>query len=335
MEPANRRPATAAGSMPLPATTTVRGEQAAASSRQPGPSGVGATYAAVLAVNAAPSQPSVTLKPKAMDSETSESGVSMETSNRLISNDMSGLLSNMPDSTIHNAQVTNACLPAGQRPNKTPIFISGFTDTRAFLACFREFCPGGMIAQLKSEKLMVIPTTADEFRALVRALRSLDGKDVVSFHTFTLPEVHCARLLVKNLGRGMPESVASEELESANICFQGVTQLRSGRRDRDTAKDYPPNPTSLCQWRACLTCSTGNHSPNSAVCECRWYRTWLQKDRCKASAASASATRSATADTHLGASLVGLHLSGGCSTPRGLPVCCGCGETSQRATVAV
>jgi len=122
-EPGNRRPATGAGSMPLPATTIVTGEQAAASSRQPGPSGVGATYAAVLAANAAPSQPSGTLKPTAMDSEPSESGVSMETSNRRISNDMSGPLSGMPDVTTPNAQVTNACLPAGQRPNKTPIFI--------------------------------------------------------------------------------------------------------------------------------------------------------------------------------------------------------------------
>jgi len=67
-EPANRRPATGAGSTPLPATIAVTGEQAAASSRQPGPSGVGATYAAVLAANAAPSQPSGTLKPTAMDS---------------------------------------------------------------------------------------------------------------------------------------------------------------------------------------------------------------------------------------------------------------------------
>ena len=34
------------------------------------------------------------------------------------------------------------------------------------------------------------------------------------FHTFTLPEDRCALLLVKNLGRGKPESVAREELET-------------------------------------------------------------------------------------------------------------------------
>ena len=102
------------------------------------------------------------------------------------------------------------------------------------------------------------------------ALRSLDGKDGVSFHTFTFPEDRCARLLVKNLGTGMPESVAREDLESLNICVQGVTQLRSGRRDPDPAKDRPPTPTSLCQWRADLSCPRCAQSPSSAVCECRW-----------------------------------------------------------------
>ena len=223
-EPANRCPAIGAGSTPLPVTTAATGEQAAASSRQPGSSGVGATYAAVLAANAAPSLPSGTLKPTAMDS--SESGVSSETPNRRMS-DMSGPLSGMPNGTTTNAQVANACLPAGQRPNKTPIFITGAKDTLAFLAWLRASCPGGLMAQLKSEKLMVVPSTADGFRAAVSALRSLDGKDGVSFHIFTLPEDRCARLLVKNLGRGMPESVVREELESLNICVQGVTQLRS------------------------------------------------------------------------------------------------------------
>jgi len=50
------------------------------------------------------------------------------------------------------------------------------------------------------------------------------------------------RLLVKNLGRGMPESVVREKLESLGIHVQGVTQLRSGRRDQDPAKDLPPTP---------------------------------------------------------------------------------------------
>jgi hypothetical protein len=60
----------------------------------------------------------------------------------------------------------------------------------------------------------------------------------VSFHT-SLPEERCVRLLVKNLGKGMPESVVREELEALNIRVQGVTQLRSGRRDQDPSKDRP------------------------------------------------------------------------------------------------
>ena len=44
----------------------------------------------------------------------------------------------------------------------------------------------------------------------------------VSFHTFPLPEDRCLRLLVKNLGKGMPVSVVREELETLNIHVQAV-----------------------------------------------------------------------------------------------------------------
>ena len=88
----------------------------------------------------------------------------------------------------------------------------------------------------------MVPATADGFTAAVSALRSLDGKNGVSFHTYSLPENRCVRLLIKNLGRRMPESVVLEELKSLDIHAQGVMQLRSGRRDQDPAKDRPPNP---------------------------------------------------------------------------------------------
>jgi len=133
-ELANRRPAPGVGSMLLLATTAVTGEQAAASSRQTEPSGLGATYGAVLYPNAAPSQPIGTLKPTSMDSEPSETGVSVESSKRRMSNDMSGPLSRMRDGTTHKAHVTYACLKAGQLHNEAPNFISGVTDTLAFLA---------------------------------------------------------------------------------------------------------------------------------------------------------------------------------------------------------
>ena len=124
------------------------------------------------------------------------------------------------------------------------------------------------MTQLKNGRLMVFPSTADGFQAAVSAVRSLDGKEGVSFHTFTLPEDRCVMLLVKNLGRGMPESVVREELESLSIRVHGVTQLRSGCRDQDHAKDYPTTPTSLYQWREDPRCPSCDHSPNSAACEC-------------------------------------------------------------------
>ena len=97
------------------------------------------------------------------------------------------------------------------------MFITDVRDTRSFLAWLRASCPGDLTAQLKGEKLMVGPSTADGFRAVVSALRSLDGREGVSFHTFTLREDRCVQLLVKNVGRSMPESVVLEELESLYI----------------------------------------------------------------------------------------------------------------------
>jgi len=91
------------------------------------------------------------------------------------------------------------------------------------------------------------------------------GGEGVSFHTFTLPEDRCLQLLVKNLGRGMPESVVQEEVESLGILVQGITQLRSGRRDKHPTKDRPPTPTSFYQWREGLRCPGCDQSPNCAA----------------------------------------------------------------------
>ena len=164
---------------------------------------------------------------------------------------------------------------------------------------------------------MVVSSTANGFRAAVSALRSIDGEECVSFHTFTLPEDRCARLLVMNLGRGMPESAVREELETLGIHVQGVTQLRSGRRGQDPNKDRLSTPTSSYRWHEGLRCPGCAQSPNSAACECRWSRTWLQRAQCNASAASASDTRSETAVTRLGASRVGAPTCPVGAQPRG------------------
>ena len=64
----------------------------------------------------------------------------------------------------------------------------------------------------------------------------------MTFHTFSLPENRCVRLLIKDLGRRMPESAVREELQSLGIQVQEVMQLRSGSRDQDPSKDRPLTP---------------------------------------------------------------------------------------------
>jgi hypothetical protein len=224
-EPASRRPAADVESV------LTADEQAASSGRQLGPPEGAATNAAVAAGPVAPQQPGGQLKPPAKGLDSFKPADSSESALGRTSNDVSGPLCSMPVVTTDPAQSVNTCLPAGERPNKKPIFISCVGDTRAFLACLRSSCPTELTAQLKADRLIVVPATANGFRAAVSALRSLEGKDGVSFHNFSLPEDRSVRLLIKNLGRRMPESAVREELESLGIHVQEVTQLRSGRRD--------------------------------------------------------------------------------------------------------
>jgi hypothetical protein len=85
-------------------------------------------------------------------------------------------MSDTPDGAKLNAQVANTCLLARKRPNKTPIFISGVRDTCAFLSWLRASYPCDLTAQLKSE-MMVVPSTADAFRAAASVLRySMGGR---------------------------------------------------------------------------------------------------------------------------------------------------------------
>jgi hypothetical protein len=110
---------------------------------------------------------------------------------------------------------------------------------------------------------MIVPGNADGFRATVGALRSLDVSKGVTFHTFCLPEDRCVRLLVKYLGRQMPESFVRKELEALVIRVQGVMQLLSGRRDQDATRDGPPHST--CRWLEAQRCRRCDPSLNSAA----------------------------------------------------------------------
>jgi hypothetical protein len=50
------------------------------------------------------------------------------------------------------------------------------------------------------------------------------------------------RLLLKNLGKRMPETEIREELEALHVQVQAVMQLRSRRRDQDAEKERPITP---------------------------------------------------------------------------------------------
>jgi hypothetical protein len=111
----------------------------------------------------------------------------------------------------------------------------------------------------------------DNFRAAITALRSLDVSKGVNFNTFSLPEDRCVRLLIKNLGRGMPETVVREELEALGICVRGVLQLRSGRRDQDPEKDRPATPHFI------VTMARGpDVSSVRAITQLRWLRNTVE-----------------------------------------------------------
>jgi hypothetical protein len=89
-----------------------------------------------------------------------------------VSGPLSGMLAG---TTPETPKETTTVIPAGESHNKTPIYDSGVTDTRAFLAWLRELCPSGLSAHMRGEFLMLVSKTAHSFRATVSALRSLNG----------------------------------------------------------------------------------------------------------------------------------------------------------------
>jgi hypothetical protein len=151
-------------------------------------------------------------------------------------------INNNQSGTLTIAQVEKRVPPPGERRNKTPIYVSGVRNTRKFLEWIRAKTASKLLAQVKGEILMLVPETADGFRATTGALRSLGEGKGVSFHTFSLPEDRCVRLLLKNLGKRMPEAEIKEVLEVLHVSVHAVMQLRSNRRDQDPEKDRPLTP---------------------------------------------------------------------------------------------
>jgi hypothetical protein len=86
------------------------------------------------------------------------------------------------------------------------VYVSGVKKPRSFLEWVRTKYATELVAQMKGEYVMLVLETADGFRATIGALRSLGEGEGVSFHTFSLPKDRCVRLLLKNLGKRMPEA---------------------------------------------------------------------------------------------------------------------------------
>jgi hypothetical protein len=172
---------------------------------------------------------------------------------------------------------------------------------------------------------MLVPRTTDGFRVTGGELRSLDGSKGVCFHTYLLEDL-CVCLLVKNLGRHMPEDIVREELENLDIRVQGVLRLRSGCRDQEAAKARPLTPhfivsvargpevakvrslTELCGLRVTVETYIAPKGPLQCKC-CQLFGHTQQYcsyvPRCVAGGEA--------------------HSSGECSTSQHQLNCCGCG----------
>jgi hypothetical protein len=122
------------------------------------------------------------------------------------------------------------------------VYVSGVRNPRKFLEWIRANSASKILAQMKVKIVMLVPETPDGFQDTIGALRSLEVGNDMSFHSFSRPEDRCVCLLLKNLGKRMPEAEIREELEALCINVQAIMQLRSKRLDQDPEKDRPLTP---------------------------------------------------------------------------------------------
>lgn len=82
----------------------------------------------------------------------------------------------------------------------------------------------------------------------------------MGFNTFSLLEDRCVRLLVRNLGKRMPESVSREDLESLYVPVQGSCSSDPAAATRTPPKTVLPSH----QWREDMRRPRSEPSPSSA-----------------------------------------------------------------------
>jgi hypothetical protein len=86
---------------------------------------------------------------------------------------------------------------------------------------------------------MLVSRTAEGIKASVNALRFPDVREGVTFHTFALPEERCLRLLVRNLGRRMPEGRgARKSLHQSKVST--AAGIRPPREENIQHSPYDP-----------------------------------------------------------------------------------------------
>jgi hypothetical protein len=146
----------------------------------------------------------------------------------------------------------------------------------------------------------------------------------VTFHTFSLPKDRCVRLVVRNLGRRMPEGIVKGEIDNLRIRVQAVLQLRSGHRGQETSNALTPHfivsvarganvarlrsLTELCGLRASVDTYIALKGP-------------LQCNRCQRIGHTQRYCRYAPRCVAWGEA----HFSGECCTSKQQLKCCSCG----------
>jgi hypothetical protein len=178
------------------------GEQAAPGGRQLRLPDGGMTCAAVTAAHIVPYLPSGPFKATATGSDPSDPAVISNAAPKRMSSDISVPLSGTPQCTTPPTHVATSCVPAAQRCNKTTILIAGVADTRGFLAW------------------LVVPSTADGFRATVSGMGSVDGKEGVNFHTFSLPEDRCVRVLFRTSANAYLRASSERSWKTCTSCSE-------------------------------------------------------------------------------------------------------------------
>jgi hypothetical protein len=132
----------------------------------------------------------------------------------------------MPTGIIPScAQVEKVAAP-GEWHNKNLVYVSGVKNTRTFLKWSHKKS-SKLVAQIKGEYPVLVSETDEGFWAAINTFRSLGEGKGVSFHTISLLEDQCVCLLLKNLGKRIPEAEIREELEVLHIYEQTIMQLRS------------------------------------------------------------------------------------------------------------